>query len=305
MRVIIIVSFLALFATAAMASQDKVALVIGNGAYKNAGVLVNTINDANDLSKELSTLGFSVEKVINGDRKSMLEAVNRFGERLKKAKVGLFYFSGHGLQVKGRNYIVPINSKLQSESDVEFEMVDAGRVLGKMEDAGNGLNIVILDACRSNPFARSYRSAAQGLAQMDAPSGSFIAFATAPGTTASDGSGRNGTYTKHLLKNMKTPGLAVEQMFKQVRIGVMKESANKQVPWESSSLTGDFAFKQGKTSHKPAQPATNSATAKQEATKPQQKQAKDEWFEEDSIEAQSSANQRQSGSASELDMLTN
>ena len=270
------IACLALFilcAVSAHAASDKVALVIGNGAYKNAGMLKNTINDANDLSATLRGLGFSVEKVINGDRKQMLRAIESFGKKLKTARVGLFYFSGHGLQVKGRNYVVPIGVRLESESDLEYEMIDAGRVLGKMEDAGNDMNIVILDACRSNPFARSYRSTTQGLAQMDAPSGSFIAFATAPGTTASDGKGRNGAYTAHLLTNLNRKGLSIEQMFKKVRIGVMKDTNNKQIPWESSSLTGDFSFNLGA---KPTaaqvsqpQPAPPQAVAAQSAPQPQ------------------------------------
>jgi len=137
---------------------------------------------------------------------------------------------------------VPVGARLQSESDARYQTVDAGRVLGKMEDAANGLNIVILDACRNNPFARSFRSAAQGLARMDAPTGSLIAYATAPGSVAADGEGRNGVYTRNLLQHLGTRGVSVEEMFKRVRLGVVADTQKTQVPWEASSLTGDFRF---------------------------------------------------------------
>ena len=156
--------------------------------------------------------------------------------------MGLFYFSGHGIQINGRNFIIPIGARVKGERDVEYESVDAGRVLGKMEDAGNRMNLVILDACRDNPFARSFRSAASGLASLDAASGTFIAYATAPGRTADDGTGANGLYTEQLMRYMKTPGLKVEDVFKRVRIDVEKSSGGKQVPWESPSLKGDFYF---------------------------------------------------------------
>jgi uncharacterized caspase-like protein len=142
--------------------------------------------------------------------------------------------------VQGINYLVPVGARLGSESDAKFECVDAGRVLGKMEDAGNELNIVILDACRNNPFTRSFRSVDQGLARMDAPTGSLVAYATAPNSVASDGRGQNGLYTKHLLANIGTPGIPIEEVFKRVRIGVMEETGKKQVPWESSSIAGYY-----------------------------------------------------------------
>jgi uncharacterized caspase-like protein len=157
--------------------------------------------------------------------------------------IGLFYYAGHGMQVKGRNYLIPIDADIQTEDEIAFNAVDANLVLEKMDAANNGLNVVILDACRNNPFARSFRSAAQGLAQMDAPSGTLIAFATAPGSVASDGEGSNGVYTKHLIEHMGVAGVPVEQLFKRVRIGVTQETRDRQVPWESSSLKGDFYFK--------------------------------------------------------------
>ena len=155
---------------------------------------------------------------------------------------GLFYFAGHGVQVKGRNFLIPVDAQIQREDEVAYNSVDVGQVLDKMESAGNRLNIVILDACRNNPFARSFRSTAAGLAQMDAPVGTLIAFATSPGSVASDGNGQHGLYTQHLLQSMQKPGVKIEDMFKSVRAAVRKDSGNQQITWESTSLEGDFIF---------------------------------------------------------------
>ena len=172
----------------------------------------------------------------------MRDAIETFRKQLRPGVVGLFYFAGHGLQVKGENYLVPIGARIARDQDVEFETVDVGRILGAMEEADNGINIIILDACRNNPFARSLRSSQRGLAVTQAITGSLIAYATAPGSVAADGAGRNGVYTSHLLQNMRMPGVPIEQVFKNVRVGVIKETSGKQTPWESSSLTGHVAF---------------------------------------------------------------
>lgn len=219
----------------------RVALVIGNGAYPNAP-LRNPVNDARDMAAALRSLGFEVILRENTSLRQMEEAVDLLWTRLKGGGTGLFFFAGHGLQVAGRNYLVPVDARLQAEQDVKYRCMDAGLVLGRMENAGNALNIVILDACRNNPYARSWRSANEGLAKMDAPKGSLVAYATAPDSVAADGSGKNGIYTGQLLKNLRTPGIGIEELFKRVRIGVLKESGDKQVPWESSSLTGYFTF---------------------------------------------------------------
>ena len=224
-------------------TKRGLALVIGNGAYKNAP-LANPVNDARDIMETLKDLDFEVIHKSDASQVEMEDAIRDFGRRLRDFEVGLFYFAGHGIQVDGRNYLVPVDAKIESESDVKYESVDAGRILGKMEDAESDLNIVILDACRDNPFARSFRSQTYGLARMDAPKGSLIAYATAPGSVAADGTGRNGIYTKYLLKYMMEPGFPIEKVLKKVRIGVMEETGDKQVPWESSSLRGDFYFKQ-------------------------------------------------------------
>ena len=202
--------------TSLSAAEQRTALVIGNGAYKSSP-LRNPVNDASEFADALHNLGFSVILKTNADQRTMEESMRDFGKKLKSGGVGLFYFAGHGLQVKGRNYLIPVDADLNSEADVKYESVDAGRVLAQMEEAENGLNIIILDACRDNPFARSFRSSDRGLAKMDAPEGSILAYATAPGSIAADGTGRNGLYTSKLLKNIQTPGLPIELFFKEVR----------------------------------------------------------------------------------------
>jgi uncharacterized caspase-like protein len=227
---------------ASTGGEPRVALVIGNAAYDMAP-LRNPVNDARAMAATLRTLGFAVTALENAALTDMKRAIDNFGDSLRSGGgVGLFYFSGHGIQINGRNFIIPVGVRVKGERDVEYESVDVGRVLGKMEDAGNRMNLVILDACRDNPFARSFRSAASGLATMDAASGTFVAYATAPGRTADDGAGANGLYTEQLIRYMRTPGLKVEDVFKRVRIDVEKSSGGKQVPWESSSLKGDFYF---------------------------------------------------------------
>ena len=194
------------------------------------------------MASTLKVLGFDVTMLTDASQQQMENAVRDFGTKLRQGGVGLFYYAGHGVQVAGENFLIPVNAVVQSEGDVKYGSVNAGLVLAKMEDAGNGLNIVILDACRSNPYARSFRTAAEGLAKMDAPTGSLIAYATSPGSVASDGQGRNGVYTKHLLETMKIKGLPISEAFMRVRQGVVQETAKKQVPWEASSLIGQFYF---------------------------------------------------------------
>jgi len=235
----------ALLAAPALANEQKrLALVVGNSSYESSP-LKNPVNDASDMEKMLKTLGFEVIAKLNANQKQMEDAIRQFQSKLTKDTMGLFFFAGHGMQVGGVNYLIPIGAKITQESDVKYESVDAGRVLDAMHTAGNPLNIVILDACRDNPFARSYRSSAKGLARMDAPTGTFIAYATAPGDTAADGDGKNGVFTKYMLEYMPTPNLEVDKVLKKVRVSVMRETGKKQVPWQSSSLTGDFFFKGG------------------------------------------------------------
>lgn len=225
-------------------STQRIALVIGNGNYKDAP-LANPVNDSKAMAQSLKQSGFSVTLLENGDMKRMQAAVRHFGDQLRTGGgVGLFYFAGHGMQIKGRNYLIPVGAAIEREDEVAYNALDAQAVLDKMDSAGNGTNILILDACRNNPFTRTSRNAQQGLAPMDAPVGTLVAFSTAPGSVASDGSGQNGLYTRHLLTAMAQSGAKLEDVFKRVRAAVRKDSEGKQVPWEATSLEGDFYFNQ-------------------------------------------------------------
>ena len=171
------------------------------------------------------------------------------GKKIQAGGVGLFFYAGHGMQVKGKNYLIPVGADITAEDEIPDEAVEADLILRKMESARNGMNVVILDACRNNPYARSFRSSATGLARMNAPKGTLIAYSTGPGSVAADGDGRNSPYTKHLLTQMQVPGQSIEQTFKRVRMGVLTDTGDKQTPWESSSLVGDFWFVPGFTPH--------------------------------------------------------
>ena len=170
-------------------------------------------------------------------------ALRDFGDRLGRETLGLFYFAGHGVQVRGRNYLLPVDADIGREDEVAFNGLDLQAVLEKMDSARNHTNLIILDACRNNPFASRFKLANSGLAQIDAPPGTVVAFATAPGSVAADGSGRNGLYTKHLLANLGKPGVRIEDAFKQVRVAVRGESSGRQTPWESTSLESELVLK--------------------------------------------------------------
>lgn len=220
--------------------EKRVALVIGNGAYPSAPLL-NPVNDAKDMATSLRALGFNVIERINANQKEMNRAITTFGESLSKDTVALFYYAGHGMQVRGKNYLIPVDAQIATENSVRSESVDVDGLLDQL--TASDLNIVVLDACRNNPFERKFRAlGGAGLAQMDAPKGTLIAYATAPGKTASDGEGRNGLFTGELLRQIRIPGLTIEQVFKNVRREVTKTTRDNQTPWESSSLTGDFYF---------------------------------------------------------------
>lgn len=223
------------------AGVRRVALVIGNGRYADSP-LTNPSNDAKAVAGALEGLGFEVLEFHDLDQRGMKRAILSFGERLDAGSIGLFYYAGHGMQVQGRNYLIPIGAQITGEADTEIEAVDVAAVLAKMENAHNRLNIVILDACRNNPFARSWRSTAAGLAMIDAPNGTLVAYATSPGRVAADGEGANGVYTESLIKYVLTPGLRIEDVFKRVRTEVREKTSGAQIPWESSSLEGDFYF---------------------------------------------------------------
>lgn len=226
------------------AAASRTALVIGNGAYSHAP-LRNPVHDATDMAAALERSGFTVILRKNASLREMEEAIEHFGNRLKRGGVGLFYYAGHGVQVNGINYLLPVGARINKESDIKYEAVDTNRILDEMASANNGLNIVMLDACRDNPFATRFRSASRGLAIVgSAPTGTFISYSTGPGQVARDGEGRNSPYTSALLQHMKEPGISITDMFMKIRQKLQRETG--QVPWELSSLVGSFAFVPGK-----------------------------------------------------------
>jgi len=220
---------------------ERVALVIGNADYPFAP-LISPMNDARDMTQSLQSLGFEVIHRENASQQMMEEALRTFTQKLGADTVGLFYFSGHGVQYRGENYLIPTSVTTLTAPSVKYKSVAAGYVLAEMEQAANTTNIIILDACRNNPFKSGFKNMQKGLARMGKINGSLIAYATSPGEVANDGLGRNSPYTKNLLKFIEQPGLSIEQMFKKVRIEVKEESEGMQEPWELSSLTMDFYF---------------------------------------------------------------
>ena len=224
------------------AAVERHALVIGNANYSSSP-LRNPLNDARDMAAALKGLGFQVQSLLDADAGQMEQAIIDFSNRLNEGGVGLFYYAGHGVQARGRNYLIPLQANISSEIQLKHKTIDVGMVLDAMEYANNGVNIVILDACRDNPYGDSFRTNARGLARMESPTGSLIAYATAPGDVAADGDGRNGLFTKHLLAAMQQPGRLVELTFKDVVKGVSRESGGRQTPFITASIADDFYFK--------------------------------------------------------------
>ena len=235
---------------AASEKEKRTALVIGNSNYQETGQLPNPVNDATDMAQVLRELGFDVILLKDANLRQMGEALDEFYAKLLEGGVGVFYYAGHGMQIDSENYLIPIDAKLERKQDTPYEAQALGKILGAMEDAANNVNIIIIDACRNKPFNRGWQrsSQAEGLAPVQAVRGSYIAYATAPGDVADDGKGRNGTFTAQILKHIKTPNLSVEEMFKRVRQGVLEDTNNQQIPWDSSSLVGEFSFNQTSTS---------------------------------------------------------
>ncbi len=245
-RVFLAFAVLWLTVSSAVAEQ-RIALVIGNSSYANSR-LANPVNDARLISRALRQHGFEVIERLDAGERDMGRAVKAFGERLEAAgsdAVGLFYYAGHGVQVGGINYLIPVDADIEDEEDVPIEAVSADHILGIIEAAGNRLNLMFLDACRNNPFLRTSRNARHGLAMMNAPAGIFIGYATAPGDVAKDGSGTNSPFTTAMAATMGQPGEPIESMFKRVRLSVIAATEGEQTPWSASSLTGDFSFVPG------------------------------------------------------------
>ena len=258
----------------ANAEEKKFALIIGNSEYQYASPLANPMNDAIDISEVLRTLGFDVDIHVNATQEQMQNATNTFIKNLNETKgIGLFFYAGHGTQLEGINYLMPVEANIAEQSEIQKKGFDVAKLLNNMRIANNQTNIIILDACRDNPFStkasqgqRSMSDAAtatntkntrglvpatkavsSGLSKLDAPPNTLIAFATAPGRTADDGHSRNSPYTRELLSTLQQEGLSVEQVFKTVRNNVITSSKGKQIPWESSSLVKEFYFKPRKT----------------------------------------------------------
>lgn len=246
---------LALASAQAQAPIDlKVALVIGNAGYQRA--LLNPVNDAKAMGETLRGLGFEVIEVRDGSKVQMAEAINKLQATLKgKQGVGMLYYAGHGLQIDARNFMVPVDARIARAGDVPAQTVDVAAVIDAFKTAGNRMSIVVLDACRDNPFGGI--TTGKGLAPLDAPSGTFLAYATAPGNVASDGEAAsgNGLYTQYLLQELKKPQARIEDVFKRVRFAVRKASNGKQIPWESTSLEDDFQFNEGRV-QAPVKPST-------------------------------------------------
>jgi len=232
---------------AAVAHGRWVALVVGNSAYQSVPRLENPNNDARLMASTLRALGFTLVgggPRLNLDKAEFDAAIRAFGQSLPGAEVALFYYAGHGMQVQGENWLVPVDANPQRTQDLDFQMVDAQLVLRQMEGAGTRLNVVILDACRNNPFGgRGIRGGAPGLAEMRAPPGTLISYATQPGNVAMDGRGADSPYTLALVNAMRQPGLDVLSMFNHVGVMVEGDTGGEQQPWLSSSpIAYDFAF---------------------------------------------------------------
>ena len=230
-------------------TEKRVALVIGNADYVRVPKLDNSVNDARDTCKALRELAFETLCYENlATRRDMKNAISTFVDKLSKGAIGLFYYAGHGLQVKGENFVIPTGATINVEADVEDETLGLNYVMQRLDEARNSFNLIILDACRNNPLKKSRIGGEGGLAQMDAPAGTMIIYATGPGKVAVDGdsSSRNGLFTAQLLKNISRPGLPVEETFKAVVKGVQEASkklaGSPQTPWMNSNFSGSFCF---------------------------------------------------------------
>ncbi|WP_144186376.1 caspase family protein, partial [Elioraea rosea] len=249
MRRFVLALVLALVA-ALPASAQRVALVIGNGAYVEAPALANPGSDARGMAAALNRLGFATDLLLDADRTTMEAAIRRFGEAAVGAEAALVYYAGHAVEVAGRNHLIPVSARIRSDRDLPFETVDFDAVMTQLEGRARVI-LVFLDACRDNPFRQRLTAggtrgvAAPGLAPVRGPVGTLVAFATAPGQVAQDGYGANSPFTAAILQHIETPGLEVRPMLGRVRQSVREATGGGQVPWENSSLEGEFFFRPG------------------------------------------------------------
>ena len=222
--------------------EGRVALVVGNSAYTQVRPLKNPVNDADAMDTLLKKAGFRVIRQANTSQETLRRSIQEFGIALRspKVKFGIFYYAGHGAQLDWRNYLIPVDAKIASSSDIQEQAVDVSDLFKYMQETSNKSFLVILDACRDDPYAGGYRPPSKGLGQLTAPVGSLIAFSTAPGETAEDGDGLNGRYTSHLLREFAVQNTKLEDAFKRIRLNVRVESGGKQIPWESTSLEEDL-----------------------------------------------------------------
>ena len=234
-------------AWAATSDPSRLALVIGNSAYRDVP-LVNPTNDAKAVARLLTDAGFTVDSHFNASRVDMMGAIERFGSAITRSEVKMvmFYYAGHGAQLDWRNYLLPVDAAIKKQEDIKGQCVDLNHLMGLFGAAKDKTFVVILDACRDNPFGTSYRVDQKGLSQFDAPVGSLLAYATSPGSVAADGSGQNGLYTENLVRELSLKGTRIEDALKRVRLNVRLASKGAQIPWETTSLEGDvFIFNDG------------------------------------------------------------
>lgn len=250
-KLLLVLLFVCVVSVQAQA-EKRIALIIGNSAYQNTSPLRNTVNDANLMAETLSNLGFEVIKEVNANFQKMEKAVEKFGLRLHQmgnVDIALFYYSGHGVQIDGVNYVLPIDVKGDNQAELKSLSIAVKDVQNYMNQTPSRVNVIVMDACRNDPFkgkTRSLSAGTKGLAPMQAAKGTLIAYATSPGDTASDGRGINSPYTDALSRALRIPNLSVERVFKEARTSVIKETDGDQTPWEASSLTGADVYFNGK-----------------------------------------------------------
>ncbi|GAB6097945.1 hypothetical protein JCM14469_41990 [Desulfatiferula olefinivorans] len=265
-KYLVYIIFIFILTASNSSAEQKIALLIGNSDYQFSP-LKNPCNDARDFSQELIRLGFKTTCLTDATQEIMIKEIGTFEEKLnRKGGVGLFYYAGHAVQYDDQNYLIPVDAQLKKTISLSTSAIKLQDILMSLDNRGTSTNIIILDACRNNPF-QNYVSSSngvltrsagravvikspKGLATINTKPGSFIAYATAPGMEADDGMGRNGIYTKYILKHIRTEGQSIEELFKKVRAEVQRESNGSQIPWERSSLLNEFYFVKAKNGGK-------------------------------------------------------